>query len=178
MDTIEVITRAKAGDHAAFEQLYRALYAPVYRFAVLRLKSKDDADDVTQQVFIKFFNALPRFEPQESALPYLLTIARNAIIDHLRRRKPDLDDDALWAVASTEPTPEQTAHLGGEVSRVLVALNQLSDAEEAVIKMKYLDSLETSEIANILGKQEDAVRQLLSRGLRRARILLEGTGPI
>ena len=167
---------ADPGYQGAFEKLYTSAYAPVFRFIVMRLKSRDEAEDVTQDVFIKFLNALPQYRAQGSMLPYLFTVARNAVIDHLRRKKPTYDDDALLQIASSEPTAEERSGLGEEVAEVMGLLSQLSEAEEAVVKLRYLDGLATYEVAKLLGKNEDAVRQLLSRGLKRLRILCESRG--
>ncbi len=177
MDHIALIQRARDGDHAAFDTLYRTCYAPVYRFVLIRVRSKDEAEDITQDVFIKFLRILPQYESRGSTLPYLFTMARNAVIDHYRKRRPDYNDDALWALASEGPSPEEESALGAEVSKVLKLLDELSDAEEAAIKLRYLDGLSTTEVAAILLKSEDAVRQILSRGIRRLRYLLEGENP-
>lgn len=173
MDHKELIVRAKEGDHAAFDTLYRLCYAPLYRFVLIRVKSKDESEDITQDTFIKLVRALPRYEGEGSVLPYLFTIARNTIIDHYRKRKPDYDDEALWALASDAPSPEESAALGAEVAEVMGLLHQLSDAEESVIKLRYLDGLPTADVAAIVGKSDEAVRQVLSRGIRRIRSLLE-----
>lgn len=176
MDHVALIRRARAGDHAAFDALYRSCYAPLYRFVLIRVRSKDVAEDITQDVFIKFLRALPRYTGAPSVLPYLFTVARTTVIDHYRKRQPDFDDDALWALASEDPSPEEEAALGVEVARVLRFLSKLSPAEEAAIKLRYLDGLSTAEVAAILEKSEDAVRQILSRGVRELRSLLEGSG--
>lgn len=176
MSHVDLIQRAQAGDHGAFSELYTSCYAPVYRFIVVRVKSKEDADDITQDVFVKMLRALPTYQSRsDSLLPYLFTIARNAIIDYLRKKKPIYDDDALWDLASADPSPEEAARLGGEVTEVLKALHKLSEAEEAAITLKYLDGLGTAEVAGILGRTEESVRQLLSRGIRNIRSILEST---
>lgn len=169
----DLILRAQGGDTVAFDEIYKSVYAPVYRFILMRLKSRDEADDVTQEVFIKFFKSIGSYESRGSMLPYLFTVARNAVIDHLRKRRPDYDDEALMRVASGDPTAEQTAILGQEVAQVMRLMSQLSEAEEAAIKLKHIDGLPTTEVAELLGKTEEAVRQLLSRGIRQLRLLLE-----
>ncbi len=174
MDMRDIVQRAQQGDEAAFEQIYTALYAPLFRFVLVRTKDRDLAEDITQNTFIKFLSTLPTFEGS-APLPYLHTVARNAIIDHYRKKQPDFDDEALWALASTAPTQEEVLVLGEEVATVVGALTQLSPTEEAAVRLKYLDGLETSEVAQYLDKTEEAVRQLLSRGVRRIRSILDGT---
>lgn len=177
MDHRALIARAQAGDPQAFEELFRVCYAPVFRFVFLKLKSRDESEDVTQEVFIKMLKSLPQYEDRgPSLLPYLFVIARNAVIDHVRRRRPEAGDDELWALVSEDPTPEESAKLGEETASVMKLLSQLSEAEEIVLKLKYLDGLSTTEIGAILEKSEEAVRQQLSRGIRHARSLLESPG--
>ncbi len=168
MDIPEVVARARNGDHVAFTDLYNHLYAPLFRFVFLRTKDRALAEDITQDTFVKFLAVLPTFD-LGTPLPYLHTVARNAIIDHYRKRRPELDDDALLELASHEPTAEESAVLGDDVAEVIRALALLSPTEEAAIRLKYLDSLDTNEISLYLDTSEDAVRQLLSRGLKRVR---------
>jgi RNA polymerase sigma-70 factor (ECF subfamily) len=173
MDSRDIVQRAQQGDERAFTTLYAELYAPLFRFVFLRTKDRDLAEDITQNTFIKFLAALPTFVGS-APLPYLHTVARNAIIDHYRKKQPDYDDEALWALASTAPTAEEALALGEEVAAVVSVLSQLSPAEEVVVRLKYLDGLETAEIATYLNKTEEAVRQLLSRGVRHIRSILDG----
>jgi RNA polymerase sigma-70 factor (ECF subfamily) len=170
----DLIARARGGDEAAFETLYKNLYAPVYRFVLMRTKDKTLADDVTQETFIKFLAALPRFQGT-SPLAYLHTIARTTCIDHFRKVRPTESDEELWDHASEAPSPEEESQLGAEVGELFRALATLPPAEAAVVKAKYLDGLETLEIAAFLDKSEEAVRQLVSRGLRRLRSYYDGT---
>lgn len=174
MDLTDLIDRARKGEHAAFADLYHKLYAPLFRFVYLRVKDRDVAEDITQDTFLKFLNALPTFTGS-APLPYLHTVARNAIIDFHRKKKPDLDDDALWDLASGEPTQEETAMLSEDTAKVVRVLAKLSPGEEAVIRLKYLDGLDTRDIALYLEKSEESVRQLLSRGIRHVRSLFDGT---
>ncbi len=177
MDQYDLIVRAREGDVRAFDELYRSLYAPVFRAAVQFLRSRDDAEDVTQTVFINFFKSLDRYERRGSMLAYLLVMTRNACIDHARVRRPDYDDEALLAVRSDEPTPEESAILSSDARMVVDALQRMSPGEADALRLKYLDGLETREIAQILDKSEEAVRQAVSRGVRSLRSLLEGVRP-
>ncbi|MEK7530262.1 MAG: sigma-70 family RNA polymerase sigma factor [Patescibacteria group bacterium] len=176
MDHRELIKKAKEGDRPAFDELYRTVYAPVYRFIVMRVKSKDEAEDLCQIVFTKFFIALPSYRDSgPSVLPYLFTMARNAIIDETRKRKPIYDDDALWSIADQSPSAEQNSMQHEEVMTVLNAMQACSEAEEAVLKLRYLDGFSTAEVAALLEKSPEAIRQLLSRALRHIRTYLRGT---
>lgn len=174
MEYDELIQQARRGDETAFNELYRLLYAPLFRFVLMRMKDRELAEDVTQETFVVFLQHLKTFG-SGSPLPYLHTVARNKIIDHYRKHQPDVDDDALWALADSAPTHEEAARLGEEVGEVFLALSTISLAEAEVLKARYLDGLTTAEIAMILDKTEEAVRQLLSRGMRSLRAYYDGT---
>lgn len=175
MDHYDLIKRAQDGDAEAFEALFRTCYAPVYRFVLSRLKSPDDADDVTQDVFIKFLAALPRYEQQRhSALPYLFAIARNAIVDRYRTRRPELSVDELWERESEDPSPEEVAMLGEEAAHAVTLVNSLKETDAMVIRLKYFDGFSTAEIAETLDKSEEAIRQIMSRSMAHLRSLYTG----
>lgn len=161
-------------DDGQFDEIYRTLYAPLYRFVIVRCRDRALAEDITQDTFIRFLQAAPTLDGR-SPLPYLHTVARNALIDHYRKKTPDFDDEALAQLVSADPSPEAVAALGEEVAGVIAALGKLSGDEEAAIRLKYLDGFDTKEISLQLGKTEESVRQLLSRGLRRVRTILDGT---
>ncbi|MEK7063231.1 MAG: sigma-70 family RNA polymerase sigma factor [Patescibacteria group bacterium] len=175
MTTEDLIGEARGGNHAAFDQLYRSAYAPVYRFIYIRTRNKDIAEDLTQDVFTKMLQAHPVRPEGGSMLPYLFTVARNAVIDWSRKKKPLYDDEALMSVADGARSAEVEVGIDADITRMLDALQKLSEAEEAVLKLRYLDGLSTKEVAVLLGKSEEAVRQALSRGLKHLRSLLEGT---
>jgi RNA polymerase sigma-70 factor (ECF subfamily) len=172
---VELIARVREGDHAAFTELYTRAYAPVFRFVYLRVKSRDEAEDITQDVFVKVFQSPPQSLPAHgSILPFLFTLARNRVVDWSRRQRPVASDEALANLVDEEPTADAFIDLALEERRVLTALTRLSESDEAVLKLKYLDGMPTGAIASLLNKTEEAVRQALSRALGRLRSLLDG----
>lgn len=169
----DLVGNATGGDTTAFDKLYRTAYAPVFRFIYLKIKRRDDAEDLTQDVFIKVLRAMPKEQGDTSPLPYLFTIAKNTVIDWARKKKPEYNDDALINLKDETPDPEAYADLDQEARRVLKVMTQLSETDEALIKLKHMDGLSHKEIAGIVGKNEEAVRQALSRAMRELRTLLE-----
>ena len=74
----DIILRAKSGDRSAFDMLYRLYVTPVYRYVWIRLRNKEDTEDVVADTFLKAYQALSRYEHEKATmLPYLFTIARN-----------------------------------------------------------------------------------------------------
>lgn len=174
-DLHSLIARAKAGEQKAYEALYTSLYTPVYRFLLSRTRNREDAEDLAGDTFIKFFNALDRFVPlKDSALPYLFTIARNIMIDKARSKNRELvvDEEFMFALPDHGPSPAEQSELWDDISSLQEAIAKLPEGEQAALTLRYFDNLSMKEVADVLNKKEDAVRQLVSRGLRRLRTIV------
>ena len=172
----EVIVRAKSGDRSAFDIIYKEYVTPLYRYVYIRMRSKEDTEDVVQETFLKAFQALPRYEhSKETMLPYLFTIARNLLINHRKKKRPDTflpeemdrqkgEDDTM--------RPSIQREQGEELHK---AMEALSDLEREVIELKFFGEQTYAEIALTLGKREDAIRQHVARALKKMRGVIDDT---
>jgi RNA polymerase sigma-70 factor (ECF subfamily) len=155
-----------------FEELYERFFTPVFRYVLLRVKNRAEAEDLAQTVFMKAYQANPPGKGgQELSLNYFFTVARNTVIDHWRKKKDvivDDPDEAFENIPDTE-TPEGDAMRGEANTAVREALQLLSASEQEVLILKFMNELTTKEIAKMLNKTEVAVRQLQSRGLKALR---------
>jgi RNA polymerase sigma-70 factor (ECF subfamily) len=155
-----------------FEELYERFFTPVFRYILLRVKHRVEAEDLAQTVFMKAYQANPPDKGgQELSLNYFFTVARNTVIDHWRKKKDvvlDDPDEAFENIPDTE-TPEMGAMRGEADTAVRKALEYTSALEQEVLVLKFMNELSTKEIAKLLGKTEVAVRQLQSRGLKTMR---------
>lgn len=155
-----------------FEELYERFFTPVFRYIMLRVKNRAEAEDLAQTVFMKAYQANPPGKGgQELSLNYFFTVARNTVIDHWRKKKDvvvDDPDEAFENIPDTE-TPETGAMRGEANTAVQEALGHASPLEREVLILKFMNELSTKEIAKLLGKTEVAVRQLQSRGLKAVR---------
>lgn len=155
-----------------FEELYERFFTPVFRYVLLRVKNRAEAEDLAQTVFMKAYQANPPGKGgQELSLNYFFTVARNTVIDHWRKKKDvvvDDPDEAFENIPDTE-TPEGDAMRGEANMAVRQALQLVSPSEQEVLILKFMNELSTKEIAKLLGKSEVAVRQLQSRGLKALR---------
>lgn len=157
--TRRVVRAARAGDREAMGELY-ALHAPAVHAHVLRVvKDVDDADDLTQQVFAKLLTSLDRYRPGEAPfIVWVLRIARNAAIDHVRRVRVDPLDDLERARLRDD-------HGAGEVRSALrAALALLPQGQRDVLLLTHLVGLSPSEIAADLDCSVRAVHGLHYRG--------------
>jgi RNA polymerase sigma-70 factor (ECF subfamily) len=172
----ELIRKAQSGDKDAFGQLYTHFYTPVYRYLLVRIRNRSDAEDLAADTFVKFFNAIPDFAlTRQSPLPYLFTIARNTLIDQVRKKShsSSIEDEELFAIPDLGPDAEEIASEGEDAELIRAVIPQLPPGERSAVTLRYFDGLSTKECAELLGKSEEAVRQLLSRGLRRMKKILE-----
>ena len=181
-DDLEVgrlVARARAGDRQAFGELYDRYAERVFRFALARLPEPADAEDLVQRVFLKAIEALPRYE--ERGLPFgawLFRIARNALIDRDRVRRPTLPlDDAAQAHAAEHEQPARAVELSAEQERVRAALAALTAEQRDVLVYRYFAGLTPSEIAALMGKREGSVRSLQFRALAAMKRRLEPESP-
>jgi RNA polymerase sigma-70 factor, ECF subfamily len=168
-----LIRKAKSGDRGSFDALYRMYAAPVYRFAFARTRNPDDAEDITQDVFLKMLEALGSYQERGSGmLPYLFTIARNLIINHGKKKRADvMPPDELDRHGAGED-PEMVAIQKEDKRDVLLLLEELNEGEREVIELKFFGERSYAEISDTLGKREDAIRQTVARAIKKMRLAM------
>ena len=164
----QLVLQAQAGNSQAFGELYDAYMERIYRFVYFRVEDQQTAEDITSQVFLKAWNNLDRFSFSRTPyLAWLYTIAHNAVIDHYRTRKVTtaLDDVQLSQQDHSEAV-ENDIDLSAEMKQVKEALALLTDDQQKVLTLKFIEGLSNHEIARHLGKREGAIRALQMRGLQ------------
>lgn len=162
------ISAAKAGSKVAFTEVYTRYFSPVFRFLASRTPSREEAEDLAQAVFLKAWNALREDRVTEQVpLAYLYTLARNTLIDHWRKKRPEpLAEDAEGMLPDHRPLASENLMCMQDTEPVMVALRTLPPDQQQVIMHRFFDEMSASEIAAILGKSEVAIRQIQCRGLR------------
>lgn len=161
------VARARDGDGEAFRALYRDLYPEVARFVARRVWARADAEDLTARVFVAFVERLGDYERgRGSVRAWLLTIARNAIIDHLRRTRPLAPEQALDLLPSAEGGPLDELLQRERLGELAALLRELPPDTRELLALRFADGLRHREIADLLGLQEAAVKQRVSRALR------------
>jgi RNA polymerase sigma-70 factor (ECF subfamily) len=163
----ELIGLVADGDHRAFEELHRRYARPVLGIALRRIGDRGRAEDATQDTFASLWRSAGRFDPTRGkATSWLLTVARNAIIDGLRRR-PEATVESPPDVAEPGPGPDDAAESEWVTWRVHRALETLPDHERTLVELAYWSGLSQSEIADHLeiplGTVKTRTRSALSR---------------
>jgi len=164
----QLVLQAQDGNSEAFGQLYDAYMERIYRFVYFRVEDQQTAEDITSQVFLKAWSNLDRFSFSRTPyLAWLYTIAHNAVIDHYRTRKVTtaLDDVQLSQPDHSEAV-ENDIDLTVEMQSVKTALQALTDDQQKVLTLKFIEGMSNNEIARQLGKREGAIRALQMRGLQ------------
>lgn len=177
----ELVARARAGDATAFGGLFDHYHVRVHRYIASRLDRRADAEDLTQAVFVRALEALPRYE--DRGIPFgawLFRLARNAVIDFRRTHRDHLDLDGLEDAARSDPGPDQVVAARQEFDAIGLALGRLTDEQRDAIALRFFAGLSAREAAHVMGKQEGTVRGLQFRAiaaLRRELGIDEVQGP-
>jgi RNA polymerase sigma-70 factor (ECF subfamily) len=171
VDDLALVSRAAAGDEDAFRVLVVRHERAIARIVTAMLGPGDDADDVGQETFVRFFRALPRFRGDAEVRTYLTRIAVNLACDGLERRRRRTGWIRLGAGgADTDPptdAPDQQEMLEADERKELVnrAVQSLDAKHRAVVVLRVLEERSTAEAAEILGVPEGTVMSRLKRAL-------------
>jgi RNA polymerase sigma-70 factor (ECF subfamily) len=170
----ELLVRVGERDHEAFEILYGRYVRPVFGLALRRLGDRGHAEDAVQEAFAAIWRSASTYRPERGAAGgWLYTVARNAIVDRLRRNGPAADAE-LPELASAEPGPAQQAEDSFVSWRVHRALEELQPREREVIELAYWSGMSQSEVAEYLGLPLGTVKTRTRSGLARLASVLEG----
>lgn len=173
MEEAKLAERARAGDTAAYEKLVRMHQAVAFRAAYLVTGDGPEAEDATQEAFIKAYRALNRFRPGASFRPWLLTIvtneARNRRRSAGRRAKLNLQVAAEGQVPTSPVSPEAAVVAAERREDLLASVGELSEGERLVISYRYFLGLSEEETATALDCARGTVKSRASRALARLR---------
>ena len=176
LDERELIARAKNGDTRAFEQLVRMHEGLAVRVAYLVVRDPSEAEDVTQEAFVKAYRSLGRFREEAPFRPWLLRIVRNEALNRVRgtRRREQLALRAATdpALGDAAPSPEAVVLSRDEQRRLLALIDALPARYRSVIVHRYLLGLSEHEASKLLGMPVGTIKSRSSRGLERLRRLL------
>ncbi len=160
----ELVQRAMRKDAAAFGQLYELHLNAIYRYVYYRVGNAAEAEDLTEQVFLKAWEHVGAYD--DRGLPFaawLYRMAHNAVIDYRRTRRAAEPLSELLVEKSAGPAEIAELHI--EMERVAAALRQLSPDHQHVILLRFVQGCSHAEAAAIMGKSEGALRALQCRAL-------------
>ncbi len=157
-----LVQRARQGDRQAFAALYEEHFDRIYRYIALRIEDRMEAEDMTQQVFLKALQSIHSYSMK--GVPFsswLYRIAHNQMVDHIRKVKARatfiLDDEDRTA---GEGNPESMVERSFDIERLLKAVKHLTDAQREVVSLRFVAEQPIAEVARIMGKSEGAIKSL------------------
>jgi len=178
-DPMILVKKAQAGDTESFGKLYEDFFTPIFRFILPKVSDKETAEDLTQVVFIKLFESLPSFKQSDAnPLSYLFTIARNTVFDFYKKKRDviigenqveNIENNIFHKIEDDNPIPCEMFEISEKQRLVIAEINKLNKEQREVIFMKFMEGRKNFEIAEILGRTEDSIRQLQCRALKKLR---------
>lgn len=172
----ELARRCRRGDPGAWRALVERFTPLVYRLAVRMLRDGAEAEDVSQEVFLKMHRSFGQYDPTRPLAPWVARTAYNACLRRLERapRRGVTDgDDALHAVADEQArSPEEDAATSEAAALVLRALHDLSAQDRALLDLRYREGLSDTEVAEATGMPVNTVKTRIFRARGRLRAWL------
>ncbi len=169
-----LVDAAKAGDEAALAELYSLYFPRVYRYILARMGNPYDAEDLTEEVFLRVLDAIERFQWREAPFSaWLFRIAHNAVIsqrrkDGARGRSSPLSE----ALPVDSQGPEEMVENRLALNEIMKAAETLPEAQRRVISLRFAAGLTVAETARAMGKGEGNVKVIQHKAIAKLREML------
>ncbi|MBC8876319.1 MAG: sigma-70 family RNA polymerase sigma factor [Planctomycetes bacterium] len=158
----ELMLRVRDGDLGAFEQLVLRHQTEAWRVAYRFTGDTAEAEDLTQDAFLKILDAAPRYRPTAAFRTYLYRVLTRLCFDHRRKKRPALADPFPNGVDDA-PSPSQQADRAERDALIQIALNSLPADYRMAVVLRYFEGLSGVQIADAMGRSVKAVERLLAR---------------
>ncbi len=173
----ELVEAVIEGREGAFDTLYARYHDRIYRFAIKRLRDAAEAEDVAQEVFFQVHRCLPSFEGRSSLLTWMFGIAHNQVCRRFRRKSlptVSIDQSETLEIATTDVSADRKIDAARMLDRCREVLEaEVSETQRMVFHLRYAENQSTKDIADKMGKTNQAVKI----GLFRSRRALESKAP-
>lgn len=178
MLTVDVYKRAAEGDKDAIEEICLVTWKPLYRFIYNRVQNREDAEDITQETYIRSLKYLQKTTfPVENFLAFLKTVSLNLVRDRWRQKKRAR---AWFNFQELDPGEVTCSDEQDNVAQRLLlesALAKLSNEQRTIIDLRIIKGYSVAETAKALGKTEGAVRTAQYRALKALAMILDESAP-
>ena len=160
-DEQSLVQRARQLDEEALAELYEKYFDKIYRYVVIKIGNRIEAEDLTQQVFINMLRSISSYKWKGKPFSaWLFRIAHNLVVDYLRRKSKLKTDSIEGMEVRDNSNPQMEIEHKSEVERVLLATKRLTEAQREVISLRFTSELAIAEVANIMGKSQGAIKAL------------------
>lgn len=162
----ELVERSIEGDTEAFGDLYQRYLSRIYRYIYYRVGEEREAEDLTETVFLKVWEAMPRFRVGEvSFKTWIYRVAHNLLVDHYRTRKePPLTMDL--DLEDPKPLPEEEVMRQEKQEWISAAIAQLNPDYQQILALRFINGLSHAEASEVVGRSVAAVRVMQHRALK------------
>lgn len=169
----KLVEQSVKRDKVAFTALYERYVDQIYRHVYYRVGNQADAEDITEETFIRAWKAIDRFRLTGAPfVTWLIKITHNLIVDHYKAKKSYASLENVECPAGSDCDPEAIADTNLEQVRVRDAIGKLKGEKQRVILLRFIEGFSYAEIAILLKKTEGAVRVLQYRALKDLKGLL------
>jgi len=169
----ELIRRAQEFDQEALGWLYELFYPKLYNYAYLQLGSVQQAEDLASEVLLRVLESLKGYRFRGVPLSaWVFRIARNYLIDLNRRRQRRPQVSLYEGIPSDEVSPHTAAERAIAQSELRLALTKLTEEQRQVIILKFVECMDNTSVARVLGRSQGAVKSLQHRALVSLRKIL------
>jgi RNA polymerase sigma-70 factor (ECF subfamily) len=163
----ELITKAQGGEVQAFGQLYERYLDRIFRYVRTRVGQDHVAEDITEMVFLRSFESLDTYEERGHPFSaYLYQVARNLLVDHYRQSEDLVSLQRIENKQSSVADSEASTIQKERMEVLVVALTQLPDEYQEVIRLRVLMQLPTADVAEWMNRSDGAIRVLLHRAMK------------
>lgn len=169
-----LVDAARAGEESALSELYTLYFPRVYRYILARTGNPYDAEDLTEEVFMRVLEAIERFQWREAPFSaWLFRIAHNAVVSHRRKdgargRSGPLTD----GLALDSQGPDELVENRLALDEVMLAAEKLPEAQRQVIALRFAAGLSVAETARVMGKGEGNVKVIQHKAIARLREMM------
>jgi RNA polymerase sigma-70 factor (ECF subfamily) len=165
-----LVKAAQEGDMVAFGDLFDRYYDVVFRYVLFRTGDRTLAEDITQETFVRALRRISSVSYQGRDIgAWFITIARNLIFDHVKSSRYRLEQTTSEIIELSPATggPEQQVLDGATNDELLRCIHKLNPDQQECIQLRFLQGLSVAETAQIMGRNEGAVKALQHRAVRR-----------
>lgn len=163
----------ETGNTVYYEELYGRYFQKVYYQTLSYVKDNDEAKDISQDIFIKLYDRLSKFQGKSKFSTWIFSFTRNAVLDHLRKngkmKQQQVDDSGLANI----PEVEDNEMLQLRSDRLAYIMDQISPDNKSLLIMMYAQGWQIDEIAELLGTSESAIKMRLKRAKHQVKTLYE-----
>jgi RNA polymerase sigma-70 factor, ECF subfamily len=158
MDDADLVKAFKHGSREAFSELVKRHSRPLTMMILRMVRSEEDAKDISQTVFLKAFESMPRFLMASSFKSWLYSIALNAVKDHFRKRKLELVDDLADRLVDTSASAAEQLETRRRLSLIRKAIALLPERQRLTLQLRVYEEMDYEEIARLIGGTANGAR--------------------